>query len=1510
MLKIISLSSNTTRIVLLAVSTMVIGLGFQNCAKQNQEDSSSLSKESIDTDPSRYAAPEIEILNTVPTVLKIDSVIVNFKVNFFGLGQLTNATCTLNGVLLRNCTDGMVTIENLKDSSNQLVISAMGTYDRKPQDKVIVFQVDKTPPNVRFSSVPADPSNQKNFNFTFLATDSMTDVASVECSLDGGLYISCTSMSQFNVTNLSNGEHTLSVRATDRNNNRSTPIQYRWQVDFDAPTLKLTKSPDIITKNKNAEFNFTVTDNSTGSLQTRCRLEPAEYTSCSNSFSQSNLTEGPKVFWLEAKDSAANVTTLKFEWTVDSMGPAKPRIAASTPAFTQAKDITYVFSAEEATSGISYMCAFNSTSYSTCTSPLEKRSLADGLYELKAQAFDSLNNPSEIQTLQVLVDTVKPDTLLAMVSNIAASVDINVNVNKGSGSNISSSKCQLNSGDWFDCGGLLKLTTLTEAAYVLNLVAKDLAGNESRASLNFIFDKTAPTILLSKTPTASTQLSDFIFEFSVAESLSGVDKVECAVDSYVFSPCTSVTTHRVQGLSQGAHVFRIKAIDKNANQSEMTNFNWSIDNNAPVFQINANVTAITSQPAATFTVQTTETDLKYKCKFSAPEFAACSFPNVVNSLQTGAYSFYVEAEDSAGNKTSQRFSWRVDRNAPTKPVITSPKAAITKDRNLEFNFMSVENEGAVIYKCSLNSTAMSTCSSPFRFTVTADDNYVFKVEATDEAGNVSDVAAASSLIDTAPPVVSALLSRMDESGLAFSISADKGSGSGSDLRSVECKLNSTNWTSCSAEVSYDQISGRDYVFHVRATDLAENVGEISIPIEYGRNLVAVGRSHTCAIRFGKLYCWGENKNGQLGDGTKISKFKPTLVLEAGVTAVSAGDAHTCAIVSGALKCWGYGIVNRTVSTSPVTVVASGVTHVAAGFNHTCYATPTDVFCFGENQWGQLGNGRTDTQFVASPQRSMAGPVDSLNSGAGFSCAAAQTQAKCWGLNDQGQLGQGTTANSTSPVAVAGLTDVKSVQTGLQHACAISQSGTLRCWGANYDGQIGNEVPSNTPVQSPYLVQLSNVQSVALGFTHTCAVSENKVFCWGNNSLGQFGSGSTTNLLRPTQIGTLTWSGVAARWNTTCGVSDGLKVSCWGQNNSGQIGNNQAGISFLPTKVADVAADSISASDSHSCVTVGGALQCWGANFGGQLGTGTLDSSQVPLSAHSAFAGAQKVIVGASNSCMISNGALKCWGLNQSGQLGTSTAVLQIYTAIPSGVVAASVGAGHICAVRNTNGGELWCMGNNSSGQLGLGDTNRRTNMIRVISTGVTDVSASANHTCAVVSGALKCFGANNNLQLGVNDANPRLLPTTVVGLEINVLRVSTSKFGTCAIIADNSYSGGKFAACWGSYKGNTTLQTTKTIEFEGDLKTLAMGDSHVCAHIDQSVQCLGDGSNGQLGYGAVLRSDLAQTINITGVSGLESGANHNCASTATGVFCWGLNQAGEVGNGKAWVATPFQINYN
>jgi alpha-tubulin suppressor-like RCC1 family protein len=131
--------------------------------------------------------------------------------------------------------------------------------------------------------------------------------------------------------------------------------------------------------------------------------------------------------------------------------------------------------------------------------------------------------------------------------------------------------------------------------------------------------------------------------------------------------------------------------------------------------------------------------------------------------------------------------------------------------------------------------------------------------------------------------------------------------------------------------------------------------------------VSLGQLHSCAIMAGAAYCWGDNSIGQLGDGTTTNRLVPTAVsgLGSGVTAISVGVAHTCAIHNGAAKCWGYTLDGQIgdgsygfLRSSPVQVTGldSGVTAIAAGNKHSCAVQGTKVYCWGGNDYGQLGTG--------------------------------------------------------------------------------------------------------------------------------------------------------------------------------------------------------------------------------------------------------------------------------------------------------------------------------------------------------------------------------------------------------------------------------------------------------------------------------------------------------------------------------------------------------------------------
>ncbi len=349
--------------------------------------------------------------------------------------------------------------------------------------------------------------------------------------------------------------------------------------------------------------------------------------------------------------------------------------------------------------------------------------------------------------------------------------------------------------------------------------------------------------------------------------------------------------------------------------------------------------------------------------------------------------------------------------------------------------------------------------------------------------------------------------------------------------------------------------------------------------------ITAGRNHTCALlNTGAVICWGSNVFGQLGDGTTTNKKTPTAVsgLSSDVTAITAGREGTCALLAtGAVKCWGWNLYGQlgdgttTDRKTPTAVsgLSSGVTAITAGTRHTCALLATGaVHCWGDNSDGQLGDGTTNDRHTPTPVTGLSSDVTAITAGHNHTCALLATGAlKCWGDNTYGPLGDGTTNDRHTPTPVTGLSSgVTAVSASRFHTCALLATGAAKCWGDNTYGQFGDGTTTNsyTPVQVSGLT--SGVTAITAETFHTCALlATGALKCWGDNTYGQLGDGTTANRLTPTAVTGLS-SGVTAitagRWHTCALLATGA-LNCWGDNTYGHLGDNTTTHRKTPTAVS-------------------------------------------------------------------------------------------------------------------------------------------------------------------------------------------------------------------------------------------------------------------------------------------------------------------------------------------------------
>lgn len=401
------------------------------------------------------------------------------------------------------------------------------------------------------------------------------------------------------------------------------------------------------------------------------------------------------------------------------------------------------------------------------------------------------------------------------------------------------------------------------------------------------------------------------------------------------------------------------------------------------------------------------------------------------------------------------------------------------------------------------------------------------------------------------------------------------------------------------------------------------------PTEVEGQMSSSGTNRTCAIVNYRVYCWGYNAYGQLGDGRYIG---------------SGGHESASAIDS---------TIPVKVTQEPGVMADKKIVKIFVAQYHSCALSDDGLmYCWGFNGSGQLGQGnQTDSPVPVQVGGALAGKVVTDIGGTNnATCAIADSKIYCWGSNDNGMTGRNTTSgNSLSPGLVTASNTSTTLPTSYA-ATALSTSGSRAklmcaiangkayCWGQNTAGSVGDnsttlrQVP--TKVNDSGVLSGKTITSISLdgystggtdGYGHVCAVASGSVYCWGENNYGQLGNNSGSNADSSVPVAVIatgvlsgkTVQDVKVGLRHSCALADG-GAYCWGLSSSGQVGDGGTATRKFPVAVAQQPGNltatnviSIGAGANRGCaVVIDGRTFCWGLNSTGQIGDGTKNNNRL------------------------------------------------------------------------------------------------------------------------------------------------------------------------------------------------------------------------------------------------------------------------------------------------------------
>ena len=966
----------------------------------------------------------------------------------------------------------------------------------------------------------------------------------------------------------------------------------------------------------------------------------------------------------------------------------------------------------------------------------------------------------------------------------------------------------------------------------------------------------------------------------------------------------------------------------------------------PETVIEAGPSAVTPDTTAVFEFSADTQAADFECRLNATEWEACQSPLEYMDLTPGEYLFEVRAVvEGVVDDDPPQWNWEVVEEGQTQ--LLSYPDELTNESHATFEFLNEVNSR---FECRLNEVDWDSCDSPQTYEDIADGEHLFAVRAIDEHDQpVESPLEYGWQIDTVPPETSWLETPNEQSESTeaiFEFEADK-------QASFECRLNEESWYNCDSPQELVDLDAGEHLFEVRATDEAGNIEDPTVAYswrvvqEVEWRDVATGANSSCGItQAGTMYCWGSNASQKLGQPEVVGEDNRPWPQQVGEDEdwreVVAALNHTCALrEDDTLWCWGNrrdGALGdgeeawstyepQQVGTGQWDSVDIGAKHDTGPAQSTSCGIRTDgtLWCWGNNEDGQLGQEDLD-EYDDPVQVGDHDDWESVSVNNAGVCAIRNGELYCWGFNPNDRLGVDSEDNRVvEPMQVGEDDDWEAISIGRGgpgiftggHICGI-RSGELYCWGSTLGEQ------TSTPNR---VGQADDWTSIRSSKWASCGLrNDADLWCFGRNASGQLGKLPGGDLDEPTRIGDADdWDvidiasgdgyGLDLMFDPNdshsrhgCGIrADGDELVCWGSNTRGQLGQGDVRRVAEPRSLgSDLEWATMSTGMLNTCaIDDEQQLQCWGFNYTTSFEEGY---EYIPRQ----VGDDQWEMVASSRAlhCGINHDAeLWCWGNDATDIFGDGNQHDPVQVASDqswSYVSTASPGAlgnnPFVCAIDTDD--ELWCWGNNGNGQLGDGTTEDRSDPQKVDDSSWSQVDTSAFHSCGVrTDGTLWCWGSNNHGQLG-NDAEGPVTDPIQVGVDDDWTNVTAGNNFTCGLRQSGQLE------CWGrndyGQLGNGTDNSTDQPQLVGDeddewidVAASSRHASRVCAvHVDGRIFCWGQNIHGSLGSGELLANEDTPTT-VDGPNDfvrVDTGWAHTCGLESDGeLHCWGADKMGQLG---------------